>query len=145
MTKEILLSVKGLHYQGMDRNDEIETITPAEYYDKGDSHYVLYEEIMEGMEVPVKNVVKFKNSYLEITKKGPLSVHLLFEEGKKNLTSYATPFGSILIGVDTEEVEVRKEEHSIDIRVKYTLEANYEFLADCELSMELRENGQSAE
>ena len=87
MTKEILLSVKGLHYQGMDRNDEIETITPAEYYDKGDSHYVLYEEIMEGMEVPVKNVVKFKNSYLEITKKGPLSVHLLFEEGKKNLTS----------------------------------------------------------
>ena len=145
MTKEILLSVKGLHYQGMDRNDEIETITPAEYYDKGDSHYVLYEEIMEGMEVPVKNVVKFKNSYLEITKKVPLSVHLLFEEGKKNLTSYATPFGSILIGVDTEEVEVRKEEHSIDIRVKYTLEANYEFLADCELSMELRENGQSAE
>ena len=145
MTKEILLSVKGLHYQGMDRNDEIETITPAEYYDKGDSHYVLYEEIMEGMEVPVKNVVKFKNSYLEITKKGPLSVHLLFEERKKNLTSYATPFGSILIGVDTEEVEVRKEEHSIDIRVKYTLEANYEFLADCQLSMELRENGQSAE
>ena len=143
MTKEILLSVKGLHYQGADGNDEIETITPAEYYDKGDSHYVLYEEIMEGMEVPVKNVVKFKNSYLEITKKGPLSVHLLFEEGKKNLTSYATPFGSILIGVDTEEVEVRKEEHSIDIRVKYTLEANYEFLADCELSMELRENCQS--
>lgn len=137
MTKDILLSVKGLHNQGMEAAGDIETITPAQYFDKGDSSYVLYEEMVEGMETPIKNIVKFKDGYLEVTKKGPLNAHLLFETGKKNLTNYSTPFGSFTIGVDTNLVEIKEEENKIEILVRYVLEANYEYLSDCVLTMKL--------
>ena len=30
-----------------------------------------------------KNMLKFNDNYLEFTRKGPMSVHMIFEKGKK--------------------------------------------------------------
>ena len=116
----------------------LETITPAEYYKRNDSHYVIFEELMEGFTDTTKNVIKFRDSQLEVTKKGLVNVHMVFEENRKNMTSYATPFGNILIGIDTDEVEIREEEDRIQVNVAYTLEANYEHMADCKIEMSIR-------
>ena len=93
---------------------------------------------MEGFTDTTKNVIKFRDSQLEVTKKGLVNVHMVFEENRKNMTSYATPFGNILIGIDTDEVEIREEEDRIQVNVAYTLEANYEHMADCKIEMSIR-------
>ena len=50
MTKEVMVSIKGLQFdQGAD-SEEIETIQWGQYYKKNDTHYVIYEEVMEGYE-----------------------------------------------------------------------------------------------
>ena len=139
MTKEVLLSLQGLQFDtSAEDGDKIETITPAEYYKRNDSHYVIFEELMEGFTDTTKNVIKFRDSQLEVTKKGLVNVHMVFEENRKNMTSYATPFGNILIGIDTDEVEIREEEDRIQVNVAYTLEANYEHMADCKIEMSIR-------
>ena len=126
MEKEVLIALKGLQF-ALDEEgaNALETITPAEYYKRNDSHYVIFEELMEGFTDTTKNVIKFRDSQLEVTKKGLVIVHMVFEENRKNMTSYATPFGNILIGIDTDEVEIREEEDRIQVNVAYTLEANY--------------------
>ena len=131
MEKEVLIALKGLQF-ALDEEgaNALETITPAEYYKRNDSHYVIFEELMEGFTDTTKNVIKFRDSQLEVTKKGLVNVHMVFEENRKNMTSYATPFGNILIGIDTDEVEIREEEDRIQVNVAYTLEANYEHMAD---------------
>ena len=48
MTKEVLLSLKGLQMEQGDGAEELETITPARYYHKNGSHYIVYEEMTEG-------------------------------------------------------------------------------------------------
>lgn len=144
MEKEVLLSLKGLQFS-MDEEgaQALETITPAEYYTRNGSHYVIYDEVTEGFSEPTKNVIKFKDSLLEVTKKGLVNVHMVFEENKKNITSYATPFGNILIGIDTGDVEIKEDEEGIRVDVEYVLEANYEHLADCRITMDItpREKG----
>ncbi len=138
MTKEILLSLKGLQMENREDAQAMETITPADYYQRNGSHYVIYEEIMEGFTAATRNRIKFNDSCLEVSKKGSVNVQMLFEENKKNMTSYMTPYGNILIGIDTESISVEERENQIHVEVEYTLEANYQHLADCRIEMELR-------
>lgn len=136
MTKEILLSLKGLQIENpQEEEQELETITPGEYYKRNGNHYVIYEEVTEGFSDTTQNRIKFGESLLEVSKKGLLNVHMIFEENKKNMTSYTTPYGNILIGIDTRSVKVREEQDRICVDVDYTLEANYQYLADCRIEM----------
>lgn len=139
MEKEVLLALKGLQF-AMDEEgaNALETITPAEYYKKNDSHYVIYDEVTEGFSDTTRNIIKFKNSQMEVTKKGLVNVHMIFEENRKNMTSYSTPFGNILIGIDTDEVEIEENRDQIRVNVAYSLEANYEHMADCRIEMNIR-------
>lgn len=139
MEKEVLLALKGLQFSVDEEGAQaLETITPAEYYKKNESHYIIYDEVMEGFTENTRNIIKFKDSLLEVTKKGLMNVHMVFEENKKNMTNYATPYGNILIGIDTGEVEIQELEDHIKVNVKYSLEANYEHMADCRIEMDIR-------
>lgn len=139
MEKEVLIALKGLQF-AMDEEgaQALETITPAEYYKKNDSHYVIYDEVTEGFQDTTKNIIKFKGSQMEVTKKGLVNVHMIFEENKKNMTSYATPFGNILIGIDTDKINIEEDRNQINVNVSYSLEANYEHMADCRIEMNIR-------
>lgn len=139
MTKEVLLSLRGLQFDTTSADgDKIETITPAEYYKKNNSHYIIYDEVMEGFTERTKNIIKFKESSLDLTKRGLVNVHMSFEENKKNMTSYATPYGEILIGIDAKKVQMKEEDERIVVDVDYALEVNYEHFADCKIKMDIR-------
>ena len=79
MTKEILLSLKGLQIENpQEDGEEIETITPGEYYQRNGSHYVIYDEVTEGYSDTTKNIIKFKDSLVEVTKKGLMEFQVYF-------------------------------------------------------------------
>lgn len=138
MTKDVLVSIKGMQFDG-ESGDTIETVNFAQYYMKNNSHYVIYDEVTEGESQVTKNILKFKGKTLELTKRGLVNVHMIFEEGQKNMTNYTTPFGDILMGMDTRKVEVKEETESqkIQVSVDYALEVNYEFLADCQIVIDV--------
>lgn len=141
MTKEVLLSLKGLQYETEENNQEIEVITPAEYYSKNGTHYIIYQEVAEESMEPIKNVIKFRENYLEVTKSGALHVHMVFEAKKKNIANYGTPYGEIIVGVDTEKVILTQEEEHIQVRVKYALDINYVPMAECNIYIDVRARG----
>lgn len=138
MTKDVLLFIKGLQFEGENDASDLETVTAAEYYKKNNHHYVIYEEAMEGFRDTTQNIIKWNGETLDLTKKGLVNVHMIFEEKKKNVTDYKTPFGSILIGIDTRQICVEEQENQIHVNVDYALEINYEHLADCQISMDVR-------
>ena len=138
MTKDVLLSIKGLQFEGENDASDLETITAAQYYKKNNNHYVIYEEATEGFRDTTKNVIHWDGKTLDVTKQGLINVHMIFEEKKKNITDYKTPFGSILIGIDTRQICVEEREEQIHVNVDYALEVNYEHLADCQISMAVR-------
>ena len=138
MTKEVLVSIKGMQFDG-ESGDTIETMNFAQYYLKNDGHYIIYDEMVEGESQVTKNILKFKGKTFEMTKRGLVNVHMVFEEGQKNMTNYSTPFGDILMGMDTSKVEISETEEGskLKITVEYALEVNYEFLADCTIEIDI--------
>lgn len=137
MTKDVLLALKGLQFDGSSQ-ENVTTILPAEYYERNGKHYVVYDEVMEGLSGNTKNIIKFRDKEMDVTKKGVVNVHLLFEENRKNLSSYGTPFGEIMVGIYTNHVRLQEKEELIQVQVDYDLELNYEHLADCSISMDIR-------
>ena len=96
MTKEVLLSISGLHYDvpaesAEEENEPIEVITPATYYYKNGKHYIIYEELVEGLPGSIKNKVRISDGMLEIIKSGISNFHMVFEKDKINMTQYETP------------------------------------------------------
>lgn len=137
MTKQVIASIKGLQFTDDDEGEELETLTPAEYYFRNGSHYLLFEEIDEESGRTTKNVLKYRDHVLELTKKGMINVHMVFEEHKKNVTSYQTPFGDIMVGIDAAMVEFEETQEKLCIIVDYALDINYERLADCQIRIEI--------
>ena len=138
MTREVLLTMKGLQFdQRGEDSDLIETVVVGDYYKKNDRHYVLYEEMLEGFNQPTKNRLKFSEHMLEISRSGLVNVHMVFQENKKNLTNYNTPFGQILIGIDTKKIQIEEEQENIVVDVEYALDVNYEFLSDCHIKINI--------
>lgn len=139
MTKEVLVTISGLQFAAEEEgNEPMELITTANYYKKNGKHYILYDEVMEGFEGVTKNIIKVNEESMDVTKKGVTNTHMMFEKNKKNLTYYYTPFGNLLIGIDAREVNVEESEDNINVKVNYNLEVNYEHLADCCITMNIK-------
>lgn len=138
MTKNVIVSISGLQFAEENDSEPVEVITAGDYYKKNGKHYIVYDEVMEGLDGITKNMIKVQENCLDITKKGVSNVHMLFEKNKKNVTYYYTPYGSLLIGIDAKKIDVQEEEHSLHISVDYALEINYEHMADCTITMKIQ-------
>lgn len=138
MTQEVLLTLRGLQFDQREEDaDQIEMVTVGDYYKRNDKHYVVYEEITEGFTQPTKNRLKISEHIVELSRNGLVNVHMVFQENKKNLTNYNTPFGQILIGIDTKKIQIDEQEDKITVDVDYSLDVNYEFLSDCHIRIHI--------
>ena len=138
MTKEVLVTISGLQFSPETENGPVEIITTGNYYKKNGKHYILYDEVQEGFDGVTKSVIKVNDDFLDVTKKGVTNVHMMFEKKRKNVTYYYTPYGSLLIGIDAKSVDVQETENDIDVKVNYELEVNYEHMADCCITMNIK-------
>ena len=138
MTQEVLLTLQGLQFDQREEDaDKIEMVTVGDYYKKNGKHYVIYEEVTEGFSQPTKNRLKFSEDILELSRNGLVNMHMVFQENKKNLTNYNTPFGQILIGIDTKKIQIHEQKDNIVVDVDYSLDINYEFLSDCHIKIDI--------
>ncbi len=135
MTSDVLVSMSGI--QMGEHEDAVEVINKGKYYKKNDMHYVVFDEVMEGFDQTTKNILKFKDGYLTVHKKGVVNVNMEFEENKKSMNCYATPYGDIMMGIDSTSVRVKEEEDHMQVDARYILEANYEYVADCAVKIEI--------
>ena len=138
MTKDVLITISGLQLMIGEESSPIEVITTGEYYLKNGKHYILYEEVMEDFDGITKNRIKIGDGRMDIFKNGVSRVHMVFEKNKKNLTSYQTPYGNLMLGIEASRLHIEQEENNIDIKVKYDLDVNYEHLAECTLAMNIK-------
>ena len=138
MKRDVLVTIKGLQYAFTDGDDQrVETINRGTFYTRNNKNYVVYEETMSENEI-VKSVLKFDEKQFELNKKGSYSVHMTFEEGKKNYTAYKTPYGDVMIGIDTTAVMCKRAADEINMAIEYDMEVNYEHLAKCRIDMNVR-------
>lgn len=137
MTREVLVSVKGLHVMEEAADDEIEVISAGKYYYRNGKHYILYDELVEGTKEIINNCIKLQDGKMELQKKGPLRTEMVFERDKKNTSWYFTPYGNMMAGIDVKEMKINESDDMIEVNVDYSLEMNYEHIADCSITVKV--------
>lgn len=136
MDKEVLIHVRGLQMMDADGDQEpIEIVVPGEYYFRNGSHYLRYEEILEDFAEPTINYIKISPKGMEVRKKGVVNVHMVFEQGKKNMTYYTTPYGTIEMGIAATNLNLEENDSGLNMKVDYALDMNQEHVADCYLAI----------
>lgn len=139
MTKDVIVTIVGLQ-NGLEADGvPIETKVAGEYFYKNKKHYILYDEVMEGETQITRNRVKIAEGKMELTKNGVVNVHMIFEENVKNVAQYQTPYGSLFVGLDGKKVAIQEAENEINVLVEYGMEINEAFVADCCISINVKE------
>lgn len=143
MTKDVLIAIRGTQFEGAEDPEAIEVIQKGQYYQRNGSHYLVYEEPVEGSSDRILNRIKFKTDEVQVTKKGAVNTMLSFKQNEKNMTNYATPYGNLIMGINTHQIDLKMNESKLEIHVDYALDINYEFVADCKIAItatSLKEN-----
>ena len=100
---------------------EIEVVTEGTYVEKSTGHFLTYDEIQEGGE-KVHVVLKISDGRVDMMRSGPVKTHMEFIPGKKTASCYYTPYGEMLLHVDTGELAVEIAEEKIEVKITYKLE-----------------------
>lgn len=137
MTREVLITISGVQLMDGD-SSKVELITAGDYFLKNGSHYILYDEIPEGIDGVVKNTIKIRPQTMDIIKRGAMDVHMTFEKDKKDLSCYATPMGEMMIGVNTNDIVIEETEDALKVKVDYSLDINYEPVSLCNIMLDVR-------
>ncbi len=148
MTKEVLIHIKTqqiLEDASEQNSDVIELMVAGEYYFRNGSHFLVYDEMMEGFTEPAKNLVKIRPDFMEVRKKGILHVTMLFEKGKTNACLYKTPFGTIQMDVTARKVSVNETSKCMEICADYELGMDGRKIADCVMEMRVTEKSAKEE
>ena len=65
--------------------------------------------MMDDTAEPTVNYIKMSAQGVEVRKQGQVNVHMVFEQGKKNITFYSTPFGTLQMGIAATGLELQEE------------------------------------
>lgn len=115
---------------------KVEYTVSGEHFPKGDTHYCLYKEQPEGWDEPYEAVLKWKSNVLEQHKKGKAASRMVFEPGKCRRDFYTTPYGKLLLDIQTHRLDIREERESFFLLLEYEIKQDDQVIS--ENRMEIR-------
>lgn len=132
MEKDILVTVRGQQFLAEEEGEQetIEIISVGQYFERNGKVYIKYNEKADDESVTAC-MLKVSDGEIELTKKGIISSQMVFRPGEKMNTWYETPYGTIMMGVMTQNTEVDISEKEMRVRIEYNLEVNCEQITEC--------------
>ena len=137
MTKDIIVTISGLHETDGDTDAPIETMTPGQYYLKNGKHYVVFDEVLEGLEGSVKSTIKFTEDQVELIRNGAASTRMIFQPGHENMVIYQTPMGPLSISLYTEELRAQIDEDHMKLEIEYSLKTEGVVVSESTVNIEI--------
>ncbi len=136
MTKDVIVSVMGMQFDVED-DEALSVISPATYHLKNGKHYIIYDELVPETGEHLTNTLKVGPGRLDMIKRGVYQTHMVFEEGKRNMSFYDTPMGQLLVGIQTIHIDVEESEHCLLVKIEYSLDINESHVSDCEINIKV--------
>ena len=125
MEKEVVISIKGMqNYEGMPP-DIIELVTGGRLARDGESYTLSYQESeLTGLEGTL-TTIQVDGEQVTLMRVGEFNSQLVFQEGRRHLSMYNTPYGAMTIGVNTRHLLTRLTDQGGDIEVDYSIEVDH--------------------
>ena len=123
MKKDVLITVTGLLFMGKgDREEDyVDIILPGKYYRRGEKHFLLFEEQVEGSTLPIKNRMTLEPGRAEMKRSGFVNTDMVFLPKQGTRTWYMTPFGEIEMDIYTTQITMAEKEDELRADIRYRL------------------------
>lgn len=118
----VIISIKGSQSNGK-ATDEMELVTEGKLVRRGDDSYTIsYEESeLTGLE-GTTTVLHIDGPRVTLLREGAFNSQMVFEAGRRHLSMYETPYGSLSVGIDTRRMKNTVTEGGGDLEIDYAIE-----------------------
>lgn len=141
MKKDVLIAIKGM--QELDGQSDIgdELVTPGTYCRDGNIIRFSYmESELTGME-GTRTTFEIQPSHVSLTREGTVNAQMIFEQGKKHFFMYETPFGALTMGVSTNSIKSRMDDHGGDLEIRCRIDMENNVISHNVFKINVREAG----
>ena len=125
MDKEVVISIKGIQkYEGA-LPDVVELVTAGRLVREGSSYTLSYQESeLTGLEGTL-TTIQVEGEQVTLMRVGEFNSQLVFQEGRRHLSVYNTPYGAMSVGVNTRHLLAELSDRGGDIEVDYFIEIDH--------------------
>jgi uncharacterized beta-barrel protein YwiB (DUF1934 family) len=118
----VIVSIKSRQV-GENGPDEMELVTEGRLTPNSSGGYtVSYEESeLTGLE-GTTTVLRVEGPRVTLLREGTVNSQMVFEEGRRHLSMYETPYGALSVGVNTRRMTSTLGENGGDLEIDYALE-----------------------
>ena len=122
-------------------SDKIELKTAASYKTENGFRYITYREYdaQDPEKIYLTTVSVSPDQIVTVMKGGTESHHLRLEKGERHKCEYVTPYGTLSLGVYTENVHIDLDDHGGELSVNYTIDIESQLASTNELYLKLEE------
>ncbi len=139
MEKQVLITVDSKMDDLSGENNALSLVTEGKLLVENDEYVLSYEESQITGLNGTTTVIRASNDSVTLIRHGSVSSMMLFEVGKTHLTDYQTQYGSIMLGITAQKVDVNMNESGGQINVDYIVEYNRAYGGKNSISVKIQE------
>ena len=125
MENNVIISIQGKQSFEAQGDDTIELVTEGCLEPDGDDGYTLsYQESeLTGLE-GTTTTFHITPERITLHREGTLNSEMIFQEGQKHFSLYETPYGGLMLGVNTHRAKADFGEDGGNLSIRYALEVD---------------------
>ena len=134
-----MISVRGEQYFDDVDSNATELMTEGTLEQTEDGFLLSYQETeLTGMEGTL-TTFRIAPDRITLLREGTINSEMIFEEGQKHFSLYETPFGGLMLGVNTHRAKARIGEGGGSLSIRYALEADSQLIGENAFEIQVTE------
>lgn len=124
MSDSVIISIKGKQMSA-EGADEMELVTAGQLERSAEGEItVSYQETeLTGME-GTTTTVRINGPRVTLLRVGAVNSQMVFEEGRRHLSMYETPYGALSVGIDTRRMKSTVGDGGGELEIDYAVEVD---------------------
>ena len=125
MEKDVVISIKGMQkYEGNDP-DTVELVTAGRLMKDKAGYTLSYQESeITGLECTL-TTIQVEWEQVTLMRMGEFNSQMVFQEGRRHLSMYNTPYGAMSVWVNTRHLLADLSDKGGDIEIDYAIEVDH--------------------
>lgn len=125
MEQNVILSIRGQQIIDNEEPEVTELVTEGTLSRSGEGYTLRYQESeLTGLE-GTQTTFQIEKGRVTLLREGQVNSQMVFQEGRRHLSMYNTPYGALSIGVNTRRMKVNLGETGGDIEIDYAIEIDH--------------------
>ena len=138
--KDVIISVTGVQ-QGVNGPDAMELVTAGQYgQDEKETLLTWQESELTGLEGTL-TTFQIERDRVTLLRVGEVNSQMVFEEGRRHLSMYDTPYGALSVGINTRKMRAELDARGGSIEIDYAIEIDHALAGQNLFRIHVREKG----